>query len=88
MVEGPAFVKDSWGRGLLRKPAPADGDIVVEGKRGLDVFATTNLDFILRGKGITTLAIAGFMTNVCVESTMRTGYSKTMGLAGIINQLS
>ena len=29
------------------------GDIVVEGKRGLDTFASTNLDFILRSKGIT-----------------------------------
>jgi hypothetical protein len=25
--------------------APQEGDIVVEGKRGLDTFATTNFDF-------------------------------------------
>jgi hypothetical protein len=31
--------------------APQTGDIVVEGKRGLDTFASTNLDFILRNKG-------------------------------------
>ena len=34
--------------------APEDGDIVIEGKRGLDTFASTNLDFILRSKGIQT----------------------------------
>ena len=32
--------------------APEEGDIVLEGKRGLDAFASTNLDFILRSKGI------------------------------------
>lgn len=50
--------------------------MIVEAKRGLDAFATTNLDFILRGRGITTIALAGFLTNCCVESTMRTGHEK------------
>ena len=54
--------------------APEPGDIVVEGKRGLDTFASTNLDFMLRSKGITTIALGGFLTNCCVESTMRSGY--------------
>jgi nicotinamidase-related amidase len=54
------------------KPRPED--IVVEGKRGLDGFATTNLDFILRNRKIETVALAGFLTNCCVESTMRTAY--------------
>jgi ureidoacrylate peracid hydrolase len=49
---------------------------MLEGKRGLDTFATTNLDFILRARGITTIALGGFLTNCCVESTMRTGYEK------------
>ena len=53
---------------------PQEGDIVIEGKRGLDTFASTNLDFILRSKGITTIALGGFLTNCCVESTMRSGY--------------
>lgn len=56
--------------------APQNGDVVLEGKRGLDTFATTNLDFVLRGRGITTIALGGFLTNCCVESTMRTGYEK------------
>jgi len=44
---------------------------VLEGKRGLDAFASTNLDLILRSKGIQTVALGGFLTNCCVESTMR-----------------
>ena len=74
VVDGNAFVKGSWGAALVDELAPADGDIVVEGKRGLDTFASTNLDFMLRSKGITTIALGGFLTNCCVESTMRSGY--------------
>src|ERR1700757_7212 len=74
VVDGHAFVKGSWGAEITDELTPAAGDIVVEGKRGLDTFASTNLDFILRSKGITTIALGGFLTNCCVESTMRSGY--------------
>ncbi|SOD73041.1 nicotinamidase-related amidase [Jatrophihabitans sp. GAS493] len=74
VVDGNAFVKGTWGAAIVDSLAPQPGDIVVEGKRGLDTFASTNLDFILRSKGITTLVLGGFLTNCCVESTMRSGY--------------
>jgi nicotinamidase-related amidase len=74
VVDGNAFVKDSWGAAIVDELVPQEGDIVVEGKRGLDTFASTNLDFILRSKGIKTIALGGFLTNCCVESTMRSGY--------------
>ena len=74
VVDGNAFVKGTWGAAIVDQLTPADGDIVIEGKRGLDTFASTNLDFILRSKGVKTLILGGFLTNCCVESTMRTGY--------------
>ena len=74
VVDGNAFVKGGWGAEITDALAPQPGDIVVEGKRGLDTFASTNLDFILRSKGIKTIALGGFLTNCCVESTMRSGY--------------
>jgi len=74
VVDGKAFVKGSWGAAIVDALTPKDGDIVIEGKRGLDTFASTNVDFILRSKGIKTVAIGGFLTNCCVESTMRTAY--------------
>ena len=76
VVDSTAFVKGEWGSEIVDALAPQEGDVVVEGKRGLDTFATTNLDFILRARGITTIALGGFLTNCCVESTMRTGYEK------------
>ncbi|HEY5978443.1 MAG TPA: cysteine hydrolase [Microlunatus sp.] len=74
VVDGNAFVQGSWGAAIVDDLAPQPGDIVIEGKRGLDTFASTNLDFILRSKGITTIVLGGFLTNCCVESTMRSGY--------------
>jgi ureidoacrylate peracid hydrolase len=76
MIEGGLSASLYMGRDDHRRTLspPQGGDIVIEGKRGLDTFASTNLDFILRSKGIRTLALGGFLTNCCVESTMRTGY--------------
>ena len=76
VVDSTAFVKGGWGAEIVDRLAPRAGDLIVEGKRGLDTFATTNLDFILRARGITTIALGGFLTNCCVESTMRSGYEK------------
>jgi len=74
VVDGNAFVKGTWGAAIVDDLTPAEGDILIEGKRGLDTFASTNLDFILRGRGISTVILAGFLTNCCVESTMRSAY--------------
>lgn len=76
IVQANAFRKGSWGAEIAEAMAPADGEIVIEGKRGLDCFASTNIDFILRQRGITDVAIAGFLTNCCVESTMRSAYER------------
>jgi nicotinamidase-related amidase len=76
VVDTGAFVKGSWGAEICDELAPEPDDIVIEGKRGLDTFATTNLDFILRSRGIETVVLAGFLTNCCVESTMRTAYER------------
>jgi nicotinamidase-related amidase len=76
VVDGNAFVRGSWGAAIVDSLAPQPIDIIVEGKRGLDTFASTNLDFILRSRGTRTLVVGGFLTNCCVESTVRTGYEK------------
>lgn len=76
VVDTNSFQKGSWGAQIIEDLSPAENDIIIEGKRGLDTFASTNLDFILRSKGIEAIALGGFLTNCCVESTMRTGYEK------------
>lgn len=74
VVDGNAFVKGGWGATITDRLTPVETDIVIEGKRGLDTFASTNLDFILRSKSIDTVLLTGFLTNCCVESTMRSAY--------------
>ncbi|OJJ18481.1 isochorismatase [marine bacterium AO1-C] len=74
VVDNGAFKKTSWGVKIIDELTPQQGDVVIEGKRGLCGFHSTNLDFILRSKGIKNVALTGFLTNCCVESTMRTAY--------------
>lgn len=82
VVDTQAFIKGAWGADFTDAAEAGGGlkpqanDIVIEGKRGLDAFASTNIDFILRSRGITDLVVCGFLTNCCVESTMRTGYER------------
>jgi ureidoacrylate peracid hydrolase len=76
VVDSKSFRKGTWGAEMVDVLKPYPQDIVVEGKRGLCGFASTNLDFVLRSRGITNIALGGFLTNCCVESTMRTGYEK------------
>jgi ureidoacrylate peracid hydrolase len=83
VVDSNAFVRGAWGAAIADAISPAPEDIVIEGKRGLDTFASTNLDFILRSRGIKTLAVAGFLTNCCVESTARTGYEKGFSMVAL-----
>jgi hypothetical protein len=52
VVDSTAFVKGEWGAEIIDALAPQQGDVVVEGKRGLETFATTNLDFGLRGRDL------------------------------------
>jgi nicotinamidase-related amidase len=85
VVENHAFRKGTWGAEIVDALQPKDGDIVIEGKRGLDAFASTNLDFILRSRDIRSVALAGFLTNCCVESTMRSAYERGFEVITLID---
>jgi nicotinamidase-related amidase len=47
---------------------------VVQAKRGLCAFGTTPLHDLLQRAGVTTVVVAGLLTNVCVETTARSAY--------------
>lgn len=73
---GNCFQAKEWGGQIIDSLTPLSNENIVAGKTGLCGFASTNLDFILRQNNITNLAICGFLTNCCVESSMRTAYEK------------
>jgi nicotinamidase-related amidase len=53
---------------------PREAEPVVRGRVGASAFVGSDLQEILRKRGITTIYLAGFATHVCVESTMRHGH--------------
>jgi len=70
-----AFLQGTKGAEVIDELKPFMNYIIdVKGKTGLSCFGHTNLDELLKQKGRRTIAIAGLLTNVCVESTARAGY--------------
>ncbi|CAB9506655.1 amidohydrolase RutB [Seminavis robusta] len=72
--EGEAFTQGEWGADFAAPMRPAPMDKIAKGKSGLCGFYSTNLDFLLRQGAVKNIVLGGFLTNCCVESTMRTGY--------------
>ena len=69
----PHCEQGSWGWDYYGDVRPEVGDCEVI-KHRYDAFIDTDLDLILRSRGIRTLIICGVTTNVCVESTTRRAY--------------
>ncbi|KAL1525095.1 hypothetical protein AB1Y20_019967 [Prymnesium parvum] len=79
------FTSGTWNAEFCSAMKPQDGDIIVTGKKGLDAFPGSDLESQLRKHGIETLVLAGFLTNCCVESTMRTAYEKGFDVITLID---
>ncbi len=73
-----ALVEGTWGAEFHPGVKPAEGEMVVI-KRGVSALTGTELNPVLRAKGITTLVLTGIATNFVVEGTARdavdNGYS-------------
>lgn len=81
--DASALIRGTWGTEIASVFDRQDSDFVIDGKSSLDAFAGTSLDFVLRAHGITTIALAGQLTNICIESTMRSAYDKGYRVFGI-----
>jgi nicotinamidase-related amidase len=64
-IWGPHAIQDTKGTGVIPELAPAPQDFVVR-KRTYDPFFATDLDLLLRQKGIWNLVITGTVANICV----------------------
>ena len=72
-LRGKLLTFGTWDFQIVDELAPQPADIVIVKSR-YSGFYGTNLDSVLRGKGIRNLLMAGIASNVCVESTLRDAF--------------
>jgi ureidoacrylate peracid hydrolase len=67
---GRILVRDTWNTNIVPELKPEPDDVVLY-KHRFSGFFETDLDQILKGRGIKHLIFTGCTTSVCVESTLR-----------------
>ena len=72
---GQLITHGTWDHDFVDPMRPAAGEIVIPKSR-YSGFAGTNLEQLLRARGITTTILVGVNTNVCVEATLRDAYHR------------
>jgi nicotinamidase-related amidase len=68
--EPPHCLEGTSGADLVAGLEPQPGDVRITGKRRYDAFLGTDLDQVLRLRGVENLLVTGVCTDICVISTV------------------
>lgn len=66
------IAKGSWEAQVIDAVLPGEDEIVLP-KTSSSLFNSTNLDYLLRNIGIEDLVVAGFLTDQCIDHTVKDG---------------
>ena len=72
-LHGQLLARGGWDYEIVDALAPQPGDIRVH-KTRYSAFFNSQLDSVLRARGIRNIIFVGIASNVCVESTLRDGF--------------
>ncbi|MBN8890770.1 MAG: isochorismatase [Acetobacteraceae bacterium SCN 69-10] len=66
------IARGSWEARVLAAVAPGEDEMVIP-KTSSSLFNSTNLDYLLRNIGIEDLIVTGFLTDQCIDHTVKDG---------------
>jgi len=72
-LKGQLLARGGWDYALVEALKPEPGDIVLH-KTRYSGFFNSQLDSVLRSRGVRHIVFVGIATNVCVESTLRDAF--------------
>lgn len=72
---GRLLIRGEYGHDIIDELKPQPGEIVLD-KASYGAFCGTNLERILRARGVDTLVFAGVTADVCVHTSLREAYDR------------
>lgn len=79
-LSGFFIAKGSWDAQVIAELAPGPDEMVIP-KTSSSLFNSTNFEYLMRNIGIETLIVTGFLTDQCVDHTIRDGADRGFYMA-------